>query len=78
VKWFRLRVALALGVLALLVVELSGHRTWLVVVPQALFIVGITSSRVSSTYSTFVAIEVERTGPTALLRDPLSGVTGHA
>jgi len=41
VKWFRLRVALALGVLALLVVELSGHRTWLVVVPQALFIVGI-------------------------------------
>jgi len=41
VKWFRLRVAFALGVLALLVVELSGHRTWLVVVPQALFIVGI-------------------------------------
>jgi hypothetical protein len=34
-------VAFALGVLALLVVELSGHRAWLVVIPQALFIVGI-------------------------------------
>jgi hypothetical protein len=41
VKWFRLRVAFALGVLILLVVELSGHRSWLVIVPQALFIVGI-------------------------------------
>ena len=40
-KWFRLRVAFALGVLILLVVELSGHRSWLVIVPQALFIVGI-------------------------------------
>jgi len=41
VKWFQLRVAFALGVLILLVVELSGHRSWLVIVPQALFIVGI-------------------------------------
>jgi hypothetical protein len=41
VKWFRLRVAFALGVLILLVVELSGHRSWLVIVPQALFILGI-------------------------------------
>jgi len=41
VKWFRLRVAFALGVLILLVVELFGHRSWLVIVPQALFIVGI-------------------------------------
>ena len=41
VKWFRLRVAFAIGVLVLLVVELSSRRTWLVVVPQALFIVGI-------------------------------------
>ena len=41
VKWFRLRVAFAAGVLILLVVELSGHRTWEVVVLQALFIVGI-------------------------------------
>jgi len=41
VKWFRLRVAFALGVLILLVVELSGHRSWLVIVPQALLILGI-------------------------------------
>jgi len=41
VKWFRLRVAFAAGVLVLLVVELTGHRTWLVVVPQALLVVGI-------------------------------------
>jgi hypothetical protein len=34
-------VAFAIGVLVLLVVELSSRRTWLVVVPQALFIVGI-------------------------------------
>jgi len=41
VKWFRLRVAFALGVLILLVVELPGHRSWLVIVPQALLILGI-------------------------------------
>jgi len=40
-KWFRLRVAFALGVLALLAVELSGHRSLLVAIPQALLILGI-------------------------------------
>jgi 4-amino-4-deoxy-L-arabinose transferase-like glycosyltransferase len=40
-RWFRLRLAFALGVLVLLVFELFGHRSWLVVLPQALLIVGI-------------------------------------
>jgi hypothetical protein len=40
-RWFRLRVAFALGVLALLAVELSGHRSLLVTIPQALLILGI-------------------------------------
>ena len=40
-KWFRLRVGFALGVLALLAVELSGHRSLLVTIPQALLILGI-------------------------------------
>jgi hypothetical protein len=40
-KWFRLRVAFALGVLVLLALELSGHPSWPVFLPQALFIVGI-------------------------------------
>jgi len=34
--WFRLRVACALGVLVLLLVELSGHRSELVVLLQTL------------------------------------------
>ena len=40
-KWFRLRVACALGVLVLLVVQLSGHRSGLVVLLQTLLIAGI-------------------------------------
>jgi hypothetical protein len=40
-KRFRLRVAFALGVLALVAVELSGHRSLLVTIPQALLILGI-------------------------------------
>ena len=40
-KWFRLRVAFALGVLVLLAFELSGHRSLLVTLPQALLILGI-------------------------------------
>ena len=45
-KWFRLRVAFALGVLILLAIELGGHRSWLVVVPQVLLIAGITVTSV--------------------------------
>jgi hypothetical protein len=40
-KWFRLRVLFALGVLALLGVELSGRRNRPVVVAQAVLIAGI-------------------------------------
>ncbi len=40
-KWFRLRVAFALGVLVLLALELFGHRSLLVVLLQALLILGI-------------------------------------
>jgi 4-amino-4-deoxy-L-arabinose transferase-like glycosyltransferase len=40
-KWLRLRVAFALGVLVLLAYELSGHRSWPVILPQALLILGI-------------------------------------
>lgn len=40
-KWFRLRVAFAVGVLALLGVELSGRKNLPVVLVQALLIVGI-------------------------------------
>ena len=40
-RWFRLRLAFAIGVLALLVVELTGHRGLPVVIPQALLIAGI-------------------------------------
>jgi hypothetical protein len=36
-----LRLVLALGVVALLGLELAGHRAWFVVLPQALLIVGI-------------------------------------
>jgi hypothetical protein len=40
-RWFWIRAVCALGVLGLLVVELSGHRGPAVVVPQALLIVCI-------------------------------------
>ena len=40
-RWFRLRVALALGVLALLAFGLSGQRSWPVILLQTLLIVGI-------------------------------------
>jgi len=40
-RWFWIRVALAVGVVALLAVELAGHRTWYVVALQAVLIVGI-------------------------------------
>jgi len=40
-KWFRLRVACALGVLVLVAFELAGHQGWLVILLQALLIVGI-------------------------------------
>jgi len=40
-KWFRLRVVFAIGVLPLLAIELSGHRSWPVVLIQTLLIVGI-------------------------------------
>jgi hypothetical protein len=41
-KWLRLRAVFAVGVLALLVVELTtGGRNWPIVVPQAVLIVGI-------------------------------------
>jgi hypothetical protein len=41
-KWLRLRAVFAVGVLALLVVELTtGRRGWPIVVPQAVLIVGI-------------------------------------
>jgi uncharacterized membrane protein YecN with MAPEG domain len=40
-KWFRLRVVFALAVLVLLAFELSGHENWLVILLQALLIIGI-------------------------------------
>ena len=40
-KWLRLRAIFAIGVLALVGVELSGHRPWPVILLQALLIVGI-------------------------------------
>jgi hypothetical protein len=40
-KWVRIRGVLAVGVLALVVVELTGRRSWSVVVPQVVLIVGI-------------------------------------
>ena len=40
-KWFRLRLAFAIGVLVLLAIELSGHRSWPVILLQGLLIVGI-------------------------------------
>jgi hypothetical protein len=40
-KWFRLRAVFAVVVLALLIEELIGRRTWLVGLVQAVFIVGI-------------------------------------
>lgn len=40
-KWFRLRVACAIGVLAGLAFELSGQRSWPVILLQAVLIVGI-------------------------------------
>jgi|SRR5665213_194057 len=40
-RWFRLRLAFAIGVLILLAVELTGHRSWIVVALQALLIIGI-------------------------------------
>jgi hypothetical protein len=45
-KWLRLRAVFAIGVLALVPVELAGHRGWPVVVPQALLIVGIVTTSV--------------------------------
>jgi hypothetical protein len=40
-RWFRLRTAFALGVLVILAFELSGLRSWLVILLQGLLIVGI-------------------------------------
>jgi hypothetical protein len=40
-KWFRLRLAFAVGVLALLAVELIGHRSRPVILIQAVLIGGI-------------------------------------
>ena len=40
-KWFRLRVACAVGVLAGLAFELSGQRSWPWILLQAVLIVGI-------------------------------------
>jgi hypothetical protein len=40
-KWFRLRLAFAIGVLVLLAIELSGHRSWPLFLLQGLLIVGI-------------------------------------
>jgi hypothetical protein len=40
-RWFWIRLGLALGVIALLGLELAGHRAWFVVLPQALLVVGI-------------------------------------
>ena len=40
-KWLRLRLVFAVGVLALLAIELTGHRSWPVLVLQVLLIVGI-------------------------------------
>ena len=45
-KWFRLRVVFALGVLALLVVELAWRRSWPIVLLQAVLIVGIVATSV--------------------------------
>jgi predicted outer membrane lipoprotein len=43
-RWLLLRIACALGVLALLPLELSGRRTTVVVAVQALLILGIIST----------------------------------
>lgn len=43
-RWFRLRVVFAVGVLALVAIELSGHRSWPVVLLQVLGTVGIVVS----------------------------------
>jgi len=40
-RWLGLGLILALGVVALLGLELAGHQAWFVVLPQALLIVGI-------------------------------------
>lgn len=40
-KWFRLRLAFAVGVLVLLAIELTGHRSWPVLLLQVLLIIGI-------------------------------------
>jgi hypothetical protein len=40
-KWIRLRLAFAIGVLVLLAIELSGHRSWPLFLLQGLLIVGI-------------------------------------
>ncbi len=40
-KWLRLRLAFAAGVLVLLAIELTGHRSWPVLLLQVLLIVGI-------------------------------------
>lgn len=40
-RWLKLRVVFAIGVLALLAIELSGHRSRPVILLQALLIVGI-------------------------------------
>lgn len=45
-RWLRLRVAFAIAVLVLLPIELSGHRSWPVILLQALLIVGIIATSV--------------------------------
>ena len=40
-EWFRLRVTFALGVLVLLAIQLSGHRSQPVILLQVVLIVGI-------------------------------------
>jgi len=40
-RWFRLRVAFALGVLGLLAYELAAGKNWLVVLVQVVLILGI-------------------------------------
>jgi hypothetical protein len=40
-KWLRIRAGLAVVVVALVIVELTGHRPWPVVLIQGICIVGI-------------------------------------
>jgi hypothetical protein len=43
-KWLRLRAVFAVGVLVLVIIELTGHRSWPVVLVQALLIFGIVTT----------------------------------